>query len=163
MTNSSKIYTSDIFKRNWKLKSKRLITKLKKKLIKQIKNFYKNNINECNEFNNNTNKNEHQIIINSKKNSNFDINNYYKNNLYNNIYNSLYNQNQKNNNYNDNLIDKIYNNNFIDNKFIYNKADLDLNYQTKISNNDLALLNYNNSLNNVYLIQSLVHYIKNDF
>ena len=161
MTNSSKIYTSDIFKRNWKLKSKRLITKLKKKLIKQIKNFYKNNINECNEFNNNTNKNEHQIIINSKKNSNFDINNYYKNNLYNNIYNSLYNQNQKNNNYNDNLIDKIYNNNFIDNKFIYNKADLDL--QTKISNNDLALLNYNNSLNNVYLIQSLVHYIKNDF
>lgn len=37
-TNSSKIYISEIFKRNWKLKSKRLITKLKKKLIKQIRN-----------------------------------------------------------------------------------------------------------------------------
>jgi len=30
MTNSSKIYTSEIFKKNWKLKSKRLIAKLKK-------------------------------------------------------------------------------------------------------------------------------------
>ena len=161
MTNSSKIYTSEIFKRNWKLKSKRLITKLKKKLIKQIKNFYKNNINECNEYNNKTNKNDHQIIINSKKNSNFDINNYYKNNLYNNIYNNICNQNQKNINiYNDNLIDKI-NNNFIDNKFIYNQVDH--NYQTKINSNGLALLNYNNSLNNDYLIQSLEHYIKNGF
>ena len=34
MTNSSKIYICEIFKQNWKLKARRLITKLKKRLIK---------------------------------------------------------------------------------------------------------------------------------
>ena len=83
MTNSSKIYTSEIFKKNWKLKSKRLITKLKIKLIKQWKNFEKNN------ENNNSNlikyNNINEIIIKSKNiNNKFDVNNYYikNNNLY---------------------------------------------------------------------------------
>ena len=38
MTNSSKIYICEIFKPNWKLKDRRLITKLKKILIKEYKN-----------------------------------------------------------------------------------------------------------------------------
>jgi len=45
MTNSSKIYVSEILKSNWKLKSRRLITKLKKRLIKEYNKSCKINLN----------------------------------------------------------------------------------------------------------------------
>ena len=54
LTNSSKIYISEIFKKNWKLKSRRLLSKLKKKLIKQLIEYQlKENINEKSNFINN--------------------------------------------------------------------------------------------------------------
>ena len=56
MTNSSKIYVNEIFKQNWKLKSRRLITKLKKKLIKEYKNKC---FKELTEVNNNHIKNSY--------------------------------------------------------------------------------------------------------
>ena len=144
MTNSSKIYISEIFKRNWKLKSKRLISKLKKKLIKQIKTNHKyNNYESNNEKNNLSN----QIIIKSKKN-NIDFNNYNKNN-------NAYNQNRINNiNYNDDLNNKID---------IFKNLNVNSNYNHSKYNNNLKMFNDNNTINNNYLLQSLVHYIKNGF
>ena len=102
MTNSSKIYISEIFKQNWKFKSRRLITKLKKKLIKQYQNSCENekiynnksiNIGNSN-INNNANfsLNDKNLFVNNKINSNnindyiFDFNNC-NNNLMNNINN----------------------------------------------------------------------------
>ena len=101
MSNSSKIYISEIFKRNWKLKSRRLIAKLKKKLIKQWTQTYNK---EDNDINANINKNfsKNKIIINSQSNNinnyDYEFDNYYiynnniksintvlKNNFYNNI------------------------------------------------------------------------------
>jgi len=101
MSNSSKIYISEIFKRNWKLKSRRLIAKLKKKLIKQWIQTYNK---EHNDINANINKNfsNNKIIINSQSNNinsyDYEFDNYYiynnniksintvlKNNFYNNI------------------------------------------------------------------------------
>ena len=145
MTNSSKIYISEIFKRNWKLKSKRLISKLKKKLIKQIKTNHKyNNYESNNEKNNLSN----QIIIKSKKNNNFDFNNYNKNN-------NAYNQNRINNiNYNDDLNNKID---------IFKNLNVNSNYNHSKYNNNLKMFNDNYTINNNYLLQSLVHYIKNGF
>ena len=145
MTNSSKIYISEIFKRNWKLKSKRLISKLKKKLIKQIKTNHKyNNYESNNEKNNLSN----QIIIKSKKNNNFDFNNYNKNN-------NAYIQNRINNiNYNDDLNNKID---------IFKNLNVNSNYNHSKYNNNLKMFNDNYTINNNYLLQSLVHYIKNGF
>ena len=88
MSNSSKIYISEIFKRNWKLKSRRLITKLKKKLIKQLTQTYSKEINDTNANLSNYCSNN-KIIINSESNNvNFNdsvFNNYY---IYNNIKNN---------------------------------------------------------------------------
>ena len=64
MANSSKIYITEIFKQNWKLKARRLITKLKKKLIKQYfnvcdedENFEDKSINKTLSWNNYENSN----------------------------------------------------------------------------------------------------------
>jgi hypothetical protein len=90
MSNSSKIYISEILNRNWKLKSRRLITRLKKKLIKQWTQVYSKEINDTNSNLSNIFSNN-KIIINSKSNNvNFNgsgFNNYY-----------IYNNNIKNNN-----------------------------------------------------------------
>ena len=126
MSNSSKIYISEIFKRNWKLKSRRLIAKLKKKLIKQ---WVQTNNKEINDTNANLNKNysNNKIIINSQSN-NINTNDYEFNNYY--IYN---NNNMKNNN-------TLLTNNF------YNINDIV--YLQKIcKNNKIGYTNYNNNLN----------------
>ena len=89
LTNSSKIYISEIFKQNWKLKSRRLITKLKKKLIKQYKNSYLQEIsdNRYNDYMNINFKYKNQDINNSNK-----IYLNYKNNfIYNNVRNNVNN------------------------------------------------------------------------
>jgi len=97
MTNSSKIYTSEIFKKNWKLKSKRLIAKLKKKLIKKWKQT--NNEENYNYKFSNFIKNNfvNKIIINSKSNNidrnDFEFNNYIINNKSNiNHINNIFNE-----------------------------------------------------------------------
>ena len=91
MSNSSKIYISEIFKRNWKLKSRRLISKLKKKLIKQ---WIQTNNKEINDTDVKLNKyySNKKLIINSQSN-NININDYEFNNYY--IFN---NNNISNNN-----------------------------------------------------------------
>ena len=89
MTTSSKIYISEIFKRNWKLKSRRIIARLKKKLIKQYYKLYRENIKQIrnlnctNSINNNINNKD---IINFNNNydnifkyNHFCINNNIKN------------------------------------------------------------------------------------
>ena len=89
MSNSSKIYISEIFKRNWKLKTRRLIAKLKKKLIKQWTQTNKKEINDTN-ANLKTNCSNNKLIISSQSNNinknDYEFNNYYKynNNIYNN-------------------------------------------------------------------------------
>ena len=136
MTNSSKIYTSEIFKKNWKLKSKRLITKLKIKLIKQWKNYEKNNLK------NNSNilryNNINEIIINSKNiNSKFDINNYYINNNINNLY-------RINNNNCYNILNNIVYNNRLN---INNLDNINININKNLSfnqSNNLKREEYNN-------------------
>ena len=79
LSNSNKIYISEIFKRNWKLKSKRLIAKLKKKLIKQWK-YMHNGENYNYKWTKFINNNFANKIINSKLNNNdsndFEYNNY---------------------------------------------------------------------------------------
>jgi hypothetical protein len=91
MSNSSKIYISEIFKRNWKLKSRRLITKLKKKLIKQ---WIQTKNKEINDANTNLSKyySNNKLIINSQSN-NINTNDNEFNNCY--VYN---NSNISNNN-----------------------------------------------------------------
>ena len=89
MANSSKIYISEIFKSNWKLKSRRLITKLKKKLIKQYNKLYimedkiesENNVN----FQSDISDNKNIMNINNINNNIFICNNKFINNN-NNIY-----------------------------------------------------------------------------
>ena len=81
--NKNKIFVSQFFKDNWKIKSRRLITKLKKKLIKQYKNScLKNNDNKnidiLNFYINNINSNNMNSNINNKIfdcNDNFICNN----------------------------------------------------------------------------------------
>ena len=80
MSNSSKIYISEIFKRNWKLKTRRLIAKLKKKLIKQLTYINNKEINDTN-TNINTNCSNNKLIINSQS-SNINKNDYEFNNYY---------------------------------------------------------------------------------
>ena len=101
MTNSSKIYISEIFKRNWKLKSRRLIAKLKKRLIKQWNHYclikFENNKNVVN-----NNFIQEKIIKSNNINKKFDFNNFINNNVTNLshmnaiINNSLYHNNFNN-------------------------------------------------------------------
>ena len=100
MANSSKIYISEILKSNWKLKSRRLITKLKKRLIKQYKNLY---------MNNNNNINNTKIINNNYDNINIINFNNKNNNKFICDYNFISNRIINNNN---NQFVKQYNNNY---------------------------------------------------
>jgi hypothetical protein len=125
MSNSSKIYTSEIFKQNWKLKSRRLITKLKRKLIKQYNSLCMNNAD--NDNNNNYNHN--------------DYNNNYINNDESN-YKNIYINNNNNMNNNSNM-----GNNLADNFFInLQKIGTNININFNQFNNNCQI--YNNSLNN---------------
>lgn len=89
--NSDKIFISQFFKENWKIKSRRLITKLKKKLIKQYKNSCLKNIDNKNidilnfYFNNINNKNMNSSNINNL----FDCNNNFICNNLSNINNNI--------------------------------------------------------------------------
>ena len=67
LANSSKIYIAEIFRRNWKLKARRLITKMKQKLIKKLNNIEsKENENKINYFHSrNYPNNKNNIIINN--------------------------------------------------------------------------------------------------
>ena len=126
MSNSSKIYISEIFKRNWKLKSRRLIAKLKKKLIKQ---WVQTNNKEINDTNANLSKNysNNKLIINSQS-DNINTNDYEFNNYY--IYNNNYMKN---------------NNTLLANNFYHIN---DIVYLQKIcKNNKIGYTNYNNNLN----------------
>ena len=120
MTNSSKIYTSEIFKQNWKLKSQRLITKLKKKLIKQ----YNNSCKEGTNFNN-YNENKMNFKYNIYSNKNIKINKHLIE-----CNNRLFNHNYINNN---NIC-----NNFNGNNLVHNR-----NSCTIINNNFNQCNNYN--------------------
>ena len=126
MSNSSKIYISEIFKRNWKLKSRRLIAKLKKKLIKQ---WVQTNNKEINDTNANLSKNysNNKLIINSQS-DNINTNDYEFNNYY--IYNNNYMKN---------------NNTLLANNFYHINDTV---YLQKIcKNNKIGYTNYNNNLN----------------
>ena len=143
MSNSSKIYISEIFKRNWKLKSRRLIAKLKKKLIKKWTQTYNK---EGNGKNVNINKNcsNNKIIINSQSNNinnyDYEFDNYYINT--NNIKNS--NTVLKNNFYN-NINDFINLQNACKNiKFGYTNDNTNLNICNLVYNyNKIPNLNFN--------------------
>ena len=126
MSNSSKIYISEIFKRNWKLKSRRLISKLKKKLIKQ---WIQTNNKEINDTNVKLNKyySNKKLIINSQSN-NININDYEFNNYY--IFN---NNNISNNN-------TLLTNNF---NHIYDNVIL----KNICKNNKICYTNNNKSIN----------------
>ena len=130
MTNSSKIYICEIFKQNWKLKARRLITKLKKRLIKE---YQKSSLREENKKANVYNSIYNNNYINNNSN---DINNInvYKNTFVNNS-NRMYN----NLNGNKNL---IFGNNYCNNIGI-NYKQINNNYQgTKFEQN--SFINNNN-------------------
>ena len=92
--NSSKIYIAEIFRRNWKLKARRLITKMKQKLIKKLNYIEtKENENSINYFNN--------MFYSNARNNNF---------INNNIINQCY-FDKRNESYNFN------NNSFMPNKY----------------------------------------------
>ena len=125
MSNSSKIYISEIFKRNWKLRSRRLIAKLKKKLIKQWTQTYNKEDNDRN-INISKNCSNNKIIINSQSNyinnNDYELDNYY-------IY---YNSIKKNNN-------TVLTNNFNNiNEFVNFKNDCK-NIKIGYTNNDTNL------------------------
>ena len=134
MTNSSKIYVNEIFKQNWKLKSRRLITKLKKKLIKEYKN---NCFKQLKEVNNNHIKNS--SFKNNSMNSNNMSNN--KSNCNNNfIYNNdlksiIYNINQMSSN--NNLNDYIDNSNLVN--YLNNCTNININFNQY--NNNYQIVN----------------------
>ena len=143
MSNSSKIYISEIFKRNWKLKSRRLISKLKKKLIKQ---WIQTNNKEINDTNVKLNKyySNKKLIINSQSN-NININDYEFNNYY--IFNN--NINNKNtlltNNFN-HIYDNVYLKNMCkNNKICYtnNKKSLNVSSNLVFNFNEIPNLNFN--------------------
>ena len=138
MTNSSKIYVNEIFKQNWKLKSRRLITKLKKKLIKEYKNKC---FKELTEVNNNHIKNSSfkNNIMNSNNmssnipncNNNFIYNNDQKSTIYTNI--------QMSNN--NNLSDYLDNSNLVN--YLNNCANININFNQYNNNYQIV----NNSIN----------------
>ena len=133
LTNSNKIYTSEIFKKNWKLKSRRLITKLKMRLIKQYQNLCQekvknNNYNKLN-FNNNTHNNQKNNILNSFYRNSF--------NNYNNCEHNYVNSIGINNNLNENSLINIQN--------IYTNININFN---QINNNNSQIIGneiYNNN------------------
>jgi hypothetical protein len=143
MSNSSKIYISEIFKRNWKLKSRRLIAKLKKKLIKQ---WIQTNNKEINDTNANLSKyySNNKLIINSQSN-NINSNDYEFNNYY------ICNNNINNNNTlltnNFNHINDVVNLKNIckNNKIGYTKNNTNLNVPSNLvfNLNKITNLNFN--------------------
>ena len=122
MINSSKIYISEILKPNWKLKSRRLITKLKKKLIKKCDSMNKINYNLEN------------------NNSKFELKNFgifpHKNII------NLYNINNNILNCNNNFMNK--NNKKLPNKFGINKF---CNYSNICTNINVNINQFNNNFN----------------
>ena len=148
MINNNKIYISQIFKNNWKFKSRRLIAKLKKRLIKQLKNYYyKKSINDKTNLIKNNFVN--QIIIKSNNiNNKFDFKNFFI--------------------YKDNIINKINNNNKqinnISNYNYLNNCINNCNYK-KIENNNNVYTNFNfnfNQCNNNFNINNIKNSIINN-
>ena len=129
MTNSSKIYTSEIFKQNWKLKSRRLITKLKKKLIKQYKN-------SCLEENNEKKNNKNNEIV--------------KHNICGNKINNIKNYNNSYMTKCSHIMNNYINNNNICNNFIENNLLHCPNACTNIK------INFNQYNNNYNIINNLI-------
>ena len=146
MTNSSKIYICEIFKQNWKLKARRLITKLKKRLIKEYQNSLLKEENKIGNVNNNIYNNYINKVnkVNKVNNNTIDINSMNGNkidNIYNNrcIYNNPIMSNNLSNNLNDNRGLNLLN--------IYPNLDINLNQLNnsyQINNN--AIFNNNNKL-----------------
>ena len=143
MSNSSKIYISEIFKRNWKLKSRRLISKLKKKLIKQ---WIQTNNKEINDTNVKLNKyySNKKLIINSQSN-NININDYEFNNYY--IFNN--NNISNNNTLLTNNFNHIYDNVILknickNNKICYtnNKKSLNVSSNLVFNFNEIPNINF---------------------
>ena len=147
MTNSSKIYISEIFKKNWKLKSRRLMAKLKKRLIKQMQNY--NSTKSKNEKSNFIENNfVNQVIIKSN-NINNGFNNFWIYNKCNNINN--FNQIDNICNYNNNLSNincKNFNNNFNINNVV-NESINNIVYNNNINNliNSNIYTNFNFNFN----------------
>lgn len=141
MTNSSKIYTSEIFKQNWKLKSRRLITKLKRKLIKQYNNLCNKNNDNINDDNDDTNVDDNFNNNNYSHNNDYD-NNYINNDAFNCKKIFINNNNNMNNNSNN------IGNNLVDN-FLINLQNIPTNININFNqfNNNCQI--YNNSLNNI--------------
>jgi hypothetical protein len=140
-TNSSKIYISEIFKKNWKIKARRLMAKIKKKLIKQWKNAQSNN-SPNNMIDNNTNFTNNIIIKSNNINKNFDFNNYYIKKI-----NSIENKNNRI------LANLLCNNNCLanNNSNIYKNIKYNCN---NYNNNNLTFFNslinnYNNNTINI--------------
>ena len=153
MTNSSKIYICEIFKRNWKLKSRRLIAKLKKKLIKQWNQYCLINFENNNKF----------------VNDNFINGNIMKSNIINNkfdFYNNCINNNKTNlNHINDIIINKLNNNIYINNFNNINKFEINPNinnYITQCNNNKYKTINNQRVSENKSTDKLTIKYNNND-
>ena len=143
MTNSSKIYISEIFKRNWKLKSRRLIAKLKKRLIKQWNHYclikFENNKNVVN-----NNFIQEKIIKSNNINKKFDFNNFINNNVTNLSHmNAIINNSLYHNNFNN--INKFGNINIFINQCNNNNNKIDKSFVSHNKNTKNLTLNYNNN------------------
>ena len=143
MSNSSKIYISEIFKRNWKLKSRRLIAKLKKKLIKQ---WIQTNNKEINDTNVKLNKyySNKKLIINSQSN-NININDYEFNNYYIFNNNNISNNNTLLTNNFNHIYDNVYLKNMCkNNKICYtnNKKSLNVSSNLVFNFNEIPNINF---------------------
>ena len=143
MTNSSKIYISEIFKRNWKLKSRRLIAKLKKRLIKQWNHYclikFENNKNVVN-----NNFIQEKIIKSNNINKKFDFNNFINNNVTNLSHmNAIINNSLYHNNFNN--INKFENINIFINQCNNNNNKIDNSFVSHNKNTKNLTLNYNNN------------------
>ena len=125
IADSSKLYMSEFLKKNWKIKIKRLIIKLKKRYAKQVQ---KSILEDNNTFSNLSHKTENNIFIENYNSSNFDDNSKLLHQNYINYNKSLNNDinNNKIQNYNINNLnisknDNNYNKNYIDNNNIKKK------------------------------------------
>ena len=126
IADSSKIYMSEFLKKNWKIKIKRLIIKLKKRYTKQVQ---KSILEEGNNtFSNVSNKTESSKFIENYNSINFDdnwkllnqsFNNY--NQIINNDINNINFQNYNNNTLNISKNQQNYHNSDIKNNNIKNK------------------------------------------
>ena len=125
IADSSKIYMSEFLKKNWKIKIKRLMIKLKKRYTKQVqKSISEGN----NKFSNINNKTESSKFIENYNSINFEdnskllhqsFNNY--NQIINNDINNINFQNYNNNNLNISKNQQNYHNSDINNNNIKNK------------------------------------------